>query len=387
MDKIVKIESTELEKVVKESGLAIQEGEEIKQSYQPFLIQLAEIQSQASKINFESPARIDEEIAGRLRKDTVKIRTGAEELKNQRKRGYLLRGNLEQAAYNLIAASCKLTEETFGNVEKAREIAEKKRKEELKSERIEKLSPYEIDPQFYDLGNMPDEVFENLLQGAKTALENKIAAEKKAEEERLAKIEANRVENERIRQENEILKLEADRKRELRVKRAGELQSYIIFIRDYNGLIDSEEEEYKKQFAEIKIGAEQHWEFEREQQIKEAKEKQELEEKNRKERELQQQKLEAERKEREQLANELKAKQDAENKAKQIEQERLIAEENKRKQAEKAPDKEKIEQFAKMIDALVKLNTSIKDTELLKILTEAKGLLTKVSTYIREKSV
>jgi len=315
---IIKIENTELEKVVKESGLAIQEGEEIKQSYQPFLIQLAEIQGQSNKINFETPTKIDEEIAGRLRKDTVKIRTGAAELKEQRKRGYLLRGNLEQAAYNLIAASCKLTEETFYNVEKAREIAEKKRKEELKAERIERLSPYDIDPQFYDLANMPDEVFENLLQGAKTALDNKIAAEKKAEEDRLAKIEADRIENERIRKENE--KLQAERKERERLS----------------------EIERKKQADILKA-----------QQEKADKDRKELEEKNRKERELADQKvaklkaeneakLTAERKERERLVNELKVKQDAENKAKQDEQNRLIAEEKERKLAEKAPDRDKL---------------------------------------------
>jgi len=125
-NQLIKIESQELEKVVSESGLAIQEGEEIKQSYLPFVSQLAEIQAQASKINFDNPQPIDETIARELRLKTVKIRTGAKNLKDERKRIHLLKGNLEQAAYNLIAASCELTEETFNNVEKAREIAEKK---------------------------------------------------------------------------------------------------------------------------------------------------------------------------------------------------------------------------------------------------------------------
>jgi hypothetical protein len=128
---LAKIESTELDRVVINSGLAIQEGEEIKQSYIPFIMQLAEIQAQASKIDFENPQTIDESIAHELRLKTVKIRTGASDLKDERKKIFLLKGNLEQAAFNLISASCKLTEETFTQVEKSREIKEKKAKEEI----------------------------------------------------------------------------------------------------------------------------------------------------------------------------------------------------------------------------------------------------------------
>jgi hypothetical protein len=190
-NQIVKIESTQLEKVVTESGLAIQEGEEIKKSYLPFLAQLAEIQSQATKINFDSPTEIDETIARELRLKTVKIRTGSKELKDEREKGYLLRGNLEQAAYNLIEASCKITEDVFNNVEKAREIAEKKRKEQLRIDRSEKLSPYTESVVMYPLGEMSEEQFSELYAGLRTSHEMRLEAERKAEEKRLAEIEAD----------------------------------------------------------------------------------------------------------------------------------------------------------------------------------------------------
>ena len=70
---LVKIEPTQLEEIVKNSGLAIQEGEEIKKSYLPFLMQLSEAQSQASKINFQDPGDLDENIARELRLKTVRI--------------------------------------------------------------------------------------------------------------------------------------------------------------------------------------------------------------------------------------------------------------------------------------------------------------------------
>lgn len=208
MNKIAKVDTTQLEKVVTESGLAITEGEQIKQSYQPFLIQLSEIQEMAAKINFESPAELDEKIARDLRLKTVKIRTGAEKIKDERKRGYLLKGNLEQAAYNLIKASCELTENAFSDVEKAREIAEKKRKEALKIERTSQLMPYVENCELYPLGEMSEQAYSELYTGMKAAYEARIEAEAKAEADRIAKAEAEKAEQERIRKENERLQAE-----------------------------------------------------------------------------------------------------------------------------------------------------------------------------------
>jgi len=296
-NEIVKIESEQLEKVVTESGLAIQEGEEIKKSYLPFLVQLSEVQSQATKINFDSPAEIDETIARELRLKTVKIRTGSKELKDERKRGYLLRGNLEQAAYNLIEASCKLTEDTFNNVEKAREIAEKKRKEQLRIDRAEMLSPYTESVSLYPLGEMSEEQFNELYSGLRIAHENKIEAEKKAEEKRLAEIEAERIRQENIRLENERLKKEAEQKD----KRNTELRPYIIFIRDYNKMLSLPEKEYQKEFSDIKKGAKEHYEFEAQQK-----------EKARKEQEEKERLTEIERKKQDQLLEDQKAKADKE---------------------------------------------------------------------------
>jgi hypothetical protein len=203
---LAKIESTELDKVVINSGLAIKEGEEIKQSYIPFIVQLAEIQEQAKKIDFENPQNIDETIARELRLKTVKIRTGASDLKDERKKIFLLKGNLEQAAFNLIASSCKLAEETFVQVEKAREIKEKKAKEERKLKRIEILTSLEFDFTFVDILNMPDEQFDKLVLQLENERDAKIQAAIQIEKERLEKLEAERIENERIRIENEKLR-------------------------------------------------------------------------------------------------------------------------------------------------------------------------------------
>jgi colicin import membrane protein len=341
---IAKIESVQLEEVVKNAGLQIQEGEEIKQSYLPFLNQLAEIQEQSKKINFESPVAIDETIARKLRLETVAIRTGSEKLKDSRKRSYMLRGNLEQAAYNLIAASCKLTEDVFNNVEKAREIAEKKRKENLRIERLAKINLYsEIEP--YGLGDIPDTQFENYLEGLKVAHDARIEAERKAEADRIEKEKKEAAEREAQRLENIRLKKEAEEK----------------------------EKEMKAQQAKADA------------------ERKAMEEKARKEREASELKLKAEREANEKLQAQIKTKVDAEAKAIKEAKEKFDAElkakQDAEKKAQKAPDKEKLIQYSLMIDGLRNgVNLKLSSPEAQKVLTDAKGLLLKVSQFVTEKA-
>ncbi|MCV6900744.1 hypothetical protein OE165_27305, partial [Escherichia coli] len=83
----------------------------------------------AKKINFENPTELDEKIARELRLRTVKIRTGSQDVKDERKRIHTLKANIEQDAWNLIKSTCQLEEEQFLQVEKKREKAEQLRKE------------------------------------------------------------------------------------------------------------------------------------------------------------------------------------------------------------------------------------------------------------------
>lgn len=217
---LAKIEPTELDTVINSSGLAIAEVEATKQQYLPYLIQLAEIQEQASRINFDNPTDVDMTIARELRLKTVKIRTGASDLKDSRKKIHLLKGNLEQASFNLIAASCKVAEESFSVIEKAREIAEKKRIAELEVSRRAEMEQF-IDIIPAGLGNMADEVYDYYLTSAKNAHEAKLAAIQQAALDRIAKEKADAEEAERLRVLAEKEKAEAEaRKAELEAELA-----------------------------------------------------------------------------------------------------------------------------------------------------------------------
>jgi len=282
---------TGLQAVINESGLDLSESEIIKQSYASFFIEIAEIKDLSKKIDFENPSDLDEKIARDLRLRMVKVRTGSENVKNERKRIHMLKADVEQKAWNLIKVGCQLEEEILLQVEKKREIAEKLRKEQLKNERLELLIPLGFQHENgFNLGDMDDSMFQSLLKGLELAKKEKEEAEAKAELERLENIRKEAEEKERMRVENERLKSEAEAKEkqlaEERAKAEAEKQALI-----------------KKQQAEAKILAE-----------KQAKEKAIADEKQRIETEKQNAILEKERKEKAELEAKIKAKEEAEKK-------------------------------------------------------------------------
>jgi hypothetical protein len=314
----IQTENAELVKIISESGIEPSKSEEIKQSYLPYFIQIAEVKEQALKINRENPTELDEKIARELRLRMVKIRTGSEAIKEQRKKVHLLAGNLEQSAWNLIKSGCQLEEELFLQVEKRREIAENARKEALKIERAEALIPYEVDPTHLALGEMSEEVWNNFFSGTKIGYENRKEAERLAEEKRIAdaKAEAERIEAQRI--ENEKLKAEAEAKeRELEAQRkAAETEKLKA-----QAILDAERKK-----------ADELLETQRKQAEAEKKKQADILAKQKAENEKLQAEIKAKQVEVDRIAKEAEDKRIAEEKA------RIAAE----KKAAKAPDKVKI---------------------------------------------
>ena len=207
---------TELAEVINQTGIDLSEAETIKAAYLPFLSLYNDIMHQAMKIDKINPTMLDEEIASKLRKATVKIRTSAEAFKTERKSQYLLKGNIEQSAYNLIANTCKLAELEFEKVEKATEIKEAARKEELKKERLEQLLPFNfINDGTFDLGSMDEKMFKMLHRSIVNEFEEKIAADVKAEADRIKKEHEEAEAKKKLEEENARLKIESDAKDKL----------------------------------------------------------------------------------------------------------------------------------------------------------------------------
>ena len=219
--------------------------------------------------------------AGTLRKKLVKVRTGIAEIHKSQKAYFLAAGRYVDAWKNKETLPIEQMEEKLSEIEKYAERMEAERLLKLRTERNEKLIVYGFDVATIDSAQMTEQSFELFLNGVKIAYEQKIEAEKKAEEERIAKEKAESEERERIRIENERLKKEAEAKEK-------QLQ-----------------EERAKAEAEKKAIEE-----------KARKEKEEAELKAKKEREEQEKILKAEREAKEKLEKEIKEKAEAEAKEK-----------------------------------------------------------------------
>lgn len=384
----------ELVTVAKESGIEISKAELITLKYVPFLTKIREAEQASSKINFENPTELDEKIAREIRLSLVPNRTDADRLKKSEKAEALLTNGLHDSSYGVVENTSKLLELKLAQVEKQREIKHKAEIEALRIARAEQIKPYGENYATMDLGNMNEEMFTSIFEGAKLQHEAKLEAERKAEEERKEKEKVNA--------------LTFEREKELRPYE--QYSTNIIDLNEFTlGTLDELKfQEIKNKLIEAKLKKDaeieaQRIENERLRQENEAKEKALAEQKAVADEALRiaNEKAESERKEAarlakieadkqaaiiaeqkakaDKLAAELKAKADAEAK---VEAERISAE----KKAAKAPDKEKIKQVAMQLGVIRDSLPILKTEEGANVISQIKILIEKTINYSREKA-
>lgn len=249
--------------ITQQSGIA--KAERYAETFAPFMLTVRELSAKAANINADNPTALDAKLAREVRLAMVKNRTATANKKDESKAALLAESNLIQSLHNVVISTSQLVEADLTKIEKYVEIQEAKAEAALKAKRLELLAPYVEDATIFPLGVMGDQAFENLLSGSKMAFEAKQKELKEAEAKRLKEEAAAKVEQERIRKENEKLKKEAEAKNKIRAQRNAELKPYIVFIRDYNAMLDMDEEKYKKELYDIKIGAVEHYKHEAEQ--------------------------------------------------------------------------------------------------------------------------
>lgn len=391
--------TTEIVKIkASDFGLEESKGEEITKGLSTILAEREVLQEEYNKCIV---LEITEENIPMFKSLRLRIRDnrtkGIEVWHKNNKAYFLAGGNFVDAIKRKEIEENERMEERLLDAEKFFENQEKERLEKLRTDRLELLKPYtEIEPMA--LGHMEQDVFDNLLIGFKDAYEKRIAAEKKAEEDRLAAIEAERIRQEEIRLENERLKKEAEEKekalaaererirkeneekerlaeieRKTKAKRNEELKPYIIFIRDYSKMLSLDEKAYQKELVDIKRGAKEHYEFEAKEKAKADKERAEL-----------LAKAETERKEKERLEKEIADKKAADEKklrdAELQKQAELKAREKAEKAAKLAPDKDKLLKFGQDLNNLAR--PEIKNIEAAAVMAQINGYLAKLDTYI-----
>lgn len=288
---------------------------------------------------------------------------------------------------------------------------------ELKTqERVKQVAKF-AEVNRFEFENMGDNMFSTFLTGLEKAFNDKIEAERQAEEERLRQEKINRLhaerkeslipywdfvpvayksmnmglgsemeyisileeakqakadkeaEIERKSLEAEKLKKEAEEKASLHQKRNSELRPYLAFIGDYSKMLNLPEDEYQKEFKDVQEAARQQLEYE----AKKAKE-QRLEE------EARQKELFEARAAKEKADMELKVKADMEAKARAKELADQKAKDLAEKKAKSAPDKEKLVKLSKSIESMPL--PDLQSEGAIALLADVKGLLKKIANHI-----
>ena len=346
---------TELAVVVETSGIEKSKGEIISNTLSSFFvkadgwkstIEALEITSidDKGKMKMAREGRLE---LRRMRLDAQKLVDAKRSEVKARMADDLLEDKLWLKAGQMVGATFSNLETKLKDKEEYAERMEMERLHELEKARTNELMPFNefCSIESMDLKNMTDEDFEATKTRVKKLFDLDAAEKKRVKEERIEKEKAEAEERERIRLENERLKKEAEERKARDEKRNKELRPYIQFIRDWNKLLNMDEEAYKKAFSDIDRGAREHYKYEAERKAKEEKERKEREAKLAKERAAQEAKLKKEREAKAKLEAELKAKKEAEDaEAAQLVIEAKAKLEEERK-ASLAPQKEKIQKW------------------------------------------
>lgn len=189
--------------IVEQHHLPAQEALTIRSSFVTFM---DEIEAWKTKIaSYTHP-----EIASAARRAIKKLRCDSEKERERLKSVTLNVGRAIDGVAAKIWDDAQVMEKRLESIEKAAEIAEAKRKAEIKAVRETELTAIGVDCRFFQLGDMPDDAYQSLLESSQAAHKLKLeTAAKKAEEARLAKEQA---EQERIAKE-QAAAAEAERQR------------------------------------------------------------------------------------------------------------------------------------------------------------------------------
>jgi len=249
----------------KEFGIEDSKASDIAAQFQPMLDKMVELETEYNEVvnlPIEEPSTAKK--AREVRLKYMKVRTGTLEIHKAQKAFYLAGGRFVDGWKNAQEFASLGKEQELEKIEKYAANLEKERIANLQAARQEQLVPYEVENiETLNLGTMADNVWENFLAGSITNYNAKKEAERLAEEAEQKRLAEEEAEREKFRIENERLREEAAKKELIREARSKELAPYIIFIREYNKVLDLEEEAYQLEFANIKKGAEFEWEEDR----------------------------------------------------------------------------------------------------------------------------
>ncbi len=225
------------------NGLDDSKAKQIEAVFAPMVKMIEGFEGQYAAVMALDQSEEKSQKAKRLRLDVAKIRIQADKIRKEQKAEYLRAGNAIQGVYNILKYAVTDKEEALKEVEEHYIRLERDRVKAIQEERQSALFDCEVDGALMDLGNMTDQVWDNLLSGAKSSYDALKAAEKKAEEEAEEVKRKEREENARLKKENERLTAERDKeaKERLAIEKKAATEREII-NKEKKALEDKERE-------------------------------------------------------------------------------------------------------------------------------------------------
>lgn len=255
--------------IAQESGIEREKAESIWVQFEPFIEAASKAADKVVGLEITSVEQKDEmKLARETRLELRRIRVEAKKTHDKLKEDSLREGRFIDSVNRLISDATTPIEAILKEKEEFAERQEAARIERLVSERKELLSPYGVDTQFYNLGQMSEEAFSNLFETIVMAHEAKQEAARKLEEERIARekkeaeerVERERLEAEeraRVAAENARLKAEAEeRERQIAAERAKAEAERKAVEEKAREEREEREAEYRKRQAEEKAARE-----------------------------------------------------------------------------------------------------------------------------------
>ncbi len=289
--------------IIDKAGILDETKVILHSAFGQFYEQVNEIKAMSNDLIVTSETQTDlMKQARELRLKLVKVRTkGINEKHKELKADSLKYSNLLDEIKRTATSEIESVEAFLETQEKFAETKEAERKAAMKLEREALLKPFEVDTLYWDLATMPEENFQKLLKDSELAFNARVAEAKRLEDERIENERKARVfrerhfeitpylhfatedeiitldttneeyesvlnlllerkkeydaEQERIRVENERLKAEAEKKDVILKQRNTELRPYIAFIRDYQAVLDMNEDDYQNELKVLNQAA------------------------------------------------------------------------------------------------------------------------------------
>jgi len=209
---IIKLETEDL------SAMPESRANAIRKVFEPMVLRLEEFESDFNDIvkQYEdgevNPGYLT--AVKRMRLDVGKIRIDAGKAKTDQKKAILVAGRAIDGVYNIIKWAVEGKEEKLKEIETQKERQEEERLAKLQDERVKEIDPYLEDASERDLSGMEDDVWEAYLNAKKSAHEDRLEAEKKAKAdaikaEKKAKADAKKLEEKRKKELEEARKKQA----------------------------------------------------------------------------------------------------------------------------------------------------------------------------------